>query len=214
MSAAPQETTVRAPNPARVGKFSYDTVAGAWDWDDDMFRILGREPWSVAPATEHLLSCTDPEVRARVSEGLRRVETTGEPFHLTFRLSAADGVDRWVLIVSGPASPTTAGPVAEITGHVVDLTEDLRHEGAEMARQAVAASAQHRATIERAVGGLMVAYGLDADQAFEMLRWWSQVRNVKVRDLAERLTEAASRGASTGPALRATFDALIDEASS
>ena len=60
----------------------------------------------------------------------------------------------------------------------------------------------------------MVAYGLTAHQAFEMLRWWSQDSNVKVRDLAERLTEAASRGTATEPAIRTTFDALLREVSS
>lgn len=214
MSATQDKAGVRTAPDTRMGRFSYNTAAGLWDWDDHMFRILGLRPWSVTPTREYLLSCKDPGVRARVSEGLHRVETHGEPFHVTYRVSAADGVDRWVLLVSEPASPTSTRPVPEIIGRYVDLTEDVHHEGDALARQAVIDSAQHRATIEQAVGVLMVAYGLGADQAFEMLRWWSQDGNVKVRDLAVRLTGAASRGTATGPAVRTMFDALLRDASS
>ena len=46
-----------------------------------------------------------------------------------------------------------------------------------------------RAAIEQAKGMLMLGYGLRADQAFAVLSRWSQTDQVKVRDLAERLTE-------------------------
>lgn len=46
-----------------------------------------------------------------------------------------------------------------------------------------------RAAIEQAKGMLMLGYGLRADQAFAVLSRWSQTDQVKVRDLAEQLTE-------------------------
>ncbi len=211
MSATQDRADARSTPDTHVGRFAYDTVEGLWEWDDEMFRILGLRPGSVTPTTEHLLSCQDSALRAQVTECLRRVETAGAPFHVTCRLSAADGVDRWILLVCEPASSTNVLPVRRIIGHCVDLTEDFRHEGVEAARQAVVESARHRATIDQAIGTLMVAYGLDADQAFEMLRWWSQDRNVKVRDLAAGLTEAARRGRAAQPALRATFDRLLHD---
>lgn len=197
----------------RAGRLSYDTVTGVWEWDDEVFRILGLPPGSVSPAAEHLLACTDLVVRARIAETLRGAEIDGGSAHVSYRLGAADGVDRMVLLSCEAARGTDARGVTHIQCQLVDLTQDFRRESAEAARQAVTASAEHRAVIERAVGGLMVAYGLTASQAFEMLRWWSQDRNVKVRDLAVRLTDGASRGTLSGPSLRTTFDALLDDVS-
>ena len=79
--------------------------------------------------------------------------------------------------------------VTSIDGYYVDLTADFRAESEEFANEAVAAASESRAIIEQAKGSLMLAYGLDADQAFAMLNWWSSHRNVKVRELAARLVE-------------------------
>ena len=46
---------------------------------------------------------------------------------------------------------------------------------------------EHRGTIERAKGMLMVIYDIDAEAAFDLLRWLSQASNVKVPSLCERL---------------------------
>lgn len=46
--------------------------------------------------------------------------------------------------------------------------------------------------IEQAKGLVMGYYGVDADTAFEMLRQWSQNRNVKLRLLSSALTAAAA----------------------
>lgn len=52
---------------------------------------------------------------------------------------------------------------------------------------AVEAIVEHRALIDQAKGMLMFIYGVDADEAFAMLRWESQHRNVKLRLLAEQI---------------------------
>ncbi len=195
-----------------MGRFSYDIASGRWTWDEHMFGILGLQHGRSAPSIEHLLACSDPAQRARVSEGVNRSLTDGQPFHAAYRLSAGDGIDRWVLLAIEPAPTRSARSVYGIVGCCTDLTEDIRRERAEAAREAVIESARHRATIDQAIGSLMVAFGLDADRAFEMLRWWSQDRNVRVRDLAARLTRAASQGTATGPAIRRTFDALLHDA--
>jgi hypothetical protein len=45
--------------------------------------------------------------------------------------------------------------------------------------------------IEQSKGMLMGYYGIDADTAFEVLRRWSSIRNVKLRTLSAAITEAA-----------------------
>jgi hypothetical protein len=57
----------------------------------------------------------------------------------------------------------------------------------------------------------MLAYGLDADQAFAMLNWWSSNRNLKVRELATRLVENWEAGTATSDDLRRHFDSLLHD---
>jgi hypothetical protein len=52
---------------------------------------------------------------------------------------------------------------------------------------AVAKIIERRAVIQQTVGMMMVIYDLDADQAFELLKWISQTNNVKLRILAGQL---------------------------
>jgi PAS domain S-box-containing protein len=65
------------------------------------------------------------------------------------------------------------------------------------------------AMIERAKGALMVTYGLDADEAFDLLRFHSQTRNVKLRDIAAGLTTLLSSSPTSSLAIT-KFDRLID----
>ena len=67
---------------------------------------------------------------------------------------------------------------------------------------------QSRPVIEQAKGALMVTYGLDADDAFLLLRRYSQQVNVKVRDVAR----AARRGAADGGGLPLGSRAVLDAA--
>ncbi|MCW2559565.1 MAG: transcription antitermination regulator [Mycobacterium sp.] len=53
--------------------------------------------------------------------------------------------------------------------------------------KAVTEIIERRAIIQQTVGMMMVIYDLDADQAFELLKWISQTNNVKLRVLAEEL---------------------------
>lgn len=46
-----------------------------------------------------------------------------------------------------------------------------------------------RAVIEQAKGMLMLIHGIDADRAFELLKWRSQDTNTKLRPLAEQLVD-------------------------
>ena len=64
--------------------------------------------------------------------------------------------------------------------------------------------------IEQAKGALMLAYALTADEAFALLRSYSQNRNVKIRDIAARLTENLDTSPRSAVAGR-TLDRLLDE---
>ena len=55
--------------------------------------------------------------------------------------------------------------------------------------------------IEQAKGMLMLIYGLDADAAFDLLKWRSQKSNVKLRRLAKNSSTNFARFATRPSAL-------------
>lgn len=211
-------TSLRTPRPRetpRVGRFTCDLTTQTWEWDDEVFRIHGMEPGAIEPTTQDVLGCKHPDDRDRVAEVLAKATRTGDPFSACFRINAADGVERHVVLVceGGVCDAEAELPVAQLDGYYIDLTEDFAQAASEEATEAVAASAEHRATIEQAKGSLMLAYGLDADQAFAMLRWWSRNKNMKVRDIADHLTQVSSAGELTDGTLRRSVDNLLHDAS-
>lgn len=195
---------------ARVGRFTYDIVAGTWEWDSEVFRMHGLKPGSITPTTDYVLNCKHPEDRERVAAVLVQASATGEPFSVSYRLIGADEVERRVVLVC-EGGVCEGDEVTSIDGYYIDLTADFRAESEAHASEAVAASVEHRATIEQAKGSLMVAYGLTADQAFGMLQWWSSHRNLKVRDLAARLVATCEQGTGSDDDLRLRFDALLHD---
>jgi aryl carrier-like protein len=202
-----------APHGRPTGRFSFDAATGKWDWDDDVFRIHGLAPGSVTPTTDLVLASKHPDDRDRVRELLERVSRSGEAFSISYRLIGGDGVERRVVLV-GEGGVCEDDEPATIEGYYIDLTPDFDEESEEHAQQAVAASVESRAVIEQAKGALMLAYGLDSEQAFAMLRWWSRNRNVKVRELAERLVALARDGEASDVELRTSLDAAMHDLTS
>jgi PAS domain-containing protein len=195
---------------SRTGRFSFDVLTGKWDWDDEVFRIHGYQPGSVEPTTELVLERKHPGDRARVQALLDQVGREGGPFSISYRLVRVDGCERRVVLV-GEGALCDPGDVTTIDGYYIDLTEDFAEESEEYAAAAVEASAENRAVIEQAKGALMLAYGLEADQAFSMLRWWSRNHNVKVRELSARLVVAAGSGEISDADLRGAIDAQLHD---
>lgn len=193
----------------QTGRFAYDVRNDSWEWDDDVFAIHGYAPGEVEPTTELFLMHKHDGDRDRVEQTFKDAIATGEPFNLYYRIRAK-GAERRVVVV-GEGLRDAAGLVEKLVGYYLDLTPEFAAENAAAADAAVAASAAARDTIEQAKGILMLGYGLDPDAAFAMLRWWSRNRNVKVREIAERLIEIARTGHVSHPGLRSMLDALIHD---
>ncbi|UVO13066.1 PAS and ANTAR domain-containing protein [Mycobacterium sp. SVM_VP21] len=170
--------------PQRVGRFRYWLGEQRWEWSDTVARMHGYEPGTVTPTTELLLQHKHPEDRAQVAEVLERV-IQGEPFSSRHRIIDTGGQEHWVIVV-GDRMLDDAGVVTGTAGFYVDVTDVLQAD----VSAAVSEVAESRAVIEQAKGVLMVAYGISAERAFDILVWRSQETNVKVRDLAARFLAA------------------------
>lgn len=192
-----------------TGRFEYDVGLDAWQWDEEVFHIHGYAPGSVEPTTKLFVESKHPEDRGRVEALIQQVRQTGEPFSVSYRLIRADGSERRVVLVG--EGVREGDSLRAIEGYYLDLTSDFEAEGEETAQAAVEASAESRAVIEQAKGMLMLAYGLDADASFAMLRWWSRNRNIKVREIAERLVDVTAENEVAGTDVRVAIDALLHD---
>ncbi|XVX20534.1 GAF and ANTAR domain-containing protein [Actinomycetota bacterium] len=89
--------------------------------------------------------------------------------------------------------------VRSLTRAAARRAADAIHAGIEIigAREVAAQMEEamaSRAVIEQAKGVLIGIHGIDESRAFDVLRTTSQHRNVKVRDLARQIVDAARRG--------------------
>lgn len=198
--------------PRQAGRFVYHVAGQRWEWDDDVFAIHGYQAGEVVPTTELIMKHKHELDRERVEETLARAIADGSPFNIYYRIVVGDEERRVVLVGEGEYDgPDGHGAADRIVGYYLDLTPEMEVETRTAADAAVAASAAARDTIEQAKGVLMLGYGLDADAAFAMLKWWSRNRNVKVREIADRLIAVAREGHVSHPGLRRLLDALLDD---
>ena len=166
----------------QVMRFEYQVEGDRWSWSGGLHELHGVSS-DQEPTTQLILR--------RMIEADRPVMLTRFRDHLAhegsyscvYRMTDPAGQIRRVMFVGH--SEAVAGTVKRLSGIVVDLTEPMRQH----AREAVAASAEHRAAIEQAKGALMVSFGMDADAAFSLLRTYSNNHNVKLAVLAERLVQ-------------------------
>ena len=165
---------------SQVMVFEYQVEGRRWTWSGGLHALHGVSDGQV-PTTELILSRMveedRPEMLARFRHHLEHVG----PYSCVYRLRDPQGQVRRVMFVG--QSEGVAGTVKRLTGIVVDVTEPML----EHAREAVAASAEHRSAIEQAKGALMLRFGVDADVAFGLLRTYSNQHNIKLATLAERM---------------------------
>jgi len=171
----------------RVGKFQYFIGGQRWVWSDQVARIHGYEPGAVTPTTELLLSHKHPDDRAKVAEILERVHTGGR-FSSRHRIIDASGRTHWVVVV-GDRMVDEADEVIGTEGFYVDVTDSLQSDVTEVMSGVV----ESRAVIDQVKGVLMVAYGVDAERAFDILKWRSQTTQTKLRTVAAQLLDALMR---------------------
>ncbi len=171
-----------------VARFRYDLISCRWWWSEGMYALHGFAPGDVIPSTELMLAHKHPDDRTRTEHTLQAVMETGEPFCCRHRVLDFAGTVHVVLSL-GEGVCDTSGAVTAIQGFYIDVTESTRREIEAVAHEAVQRSAETRATIEQAKGVLIGACGIDADTAFDLLRWTSQRTNTKLRLVASNLVD-------------------------
>ena len=180
-----------AGSPPPVGQFRFD--GAVWTWSDELFVMHGFAPGEVVPSGELMLTHVAPDEVPGARLAFKKALVGGLPYASYHHLVDARRRRRTVL-VTGRGRLGDRGEVVELSGTMVDLTEVVHTDTQIEVRAAVAGVTEHRAAIEQAKGILMLAFGLRPDTAFDVLRAHSQNSNVKVHDLAARLTASLADG--------------------
>ncbi|MUL75014.1 PAS and ANTAR domain-containing protein [Mycolicibacterium sp. CBMA 226] len=189
-------------HPQHVGSFQFNLAEQRWVWSEEVARMHGYALGEVEPTTELLLSHKHPDDRSKVAEILDRVQTGGL-FSSRHRIIDAGGRMHWVVVVSDRMTDDD-GQVTGTHGYYIDVTAGIQSD----LSLAMASVVESRAVIDQAKGILMAAYGIDADRAFEILKWRSQATQVKLRTVAARLVEAVIRE-GLAPETVITIDHLL-----
>ncbi len=142
---------------------------------------------TLAAWTAHLI----PTERVLWADRARRCLAAGTPGVLRHRLRAADGRE---LSVTSTFVPAGSGRLSVV---VTDLTEEVDRIARAQTREAVQRATQTREVIDQAKGVIMAVLDVDAEQAFDLLRWHSSRANVKLRDICGAVVDAMS---GTAPA--------------
>ena len=176
----------------RTGSFRYDVPTATWHWSSGVFHIYGFEPGDVVPTTDLMRSHVHPDDLDLAFSIGDRALCTGEPFSSHFRIVDNEQRVREVIAV-GHSILGDDRSIAALEGHIVDITDAEAALVQTQVTSAVDDFKNHRAVIEQAKGVLVQLFSIDPDAAFVALAGMSQAHNVKVRDLAEQLVEAAGR---------------------
>jgi hypothetical protein len=200
------DVDARASEQALVGGFAYDRASERWTWSVEVYRIHGFEPHDVVPTTELMRYHLHPDDRDDVLTRLWQAMAAGTPFREHFRVVDAQGTTRNVLALGTGRTGAAGG----LRGQLIDVS-DMHHQIlSEDVGPAVEDFETNRAVIEQAKGILIQMLAVEADEAFDRLRAYSQQANVKVRYLAECLVAAAAQDRTdptTAPGL--TVDELF-----
>jgi PAS domain S-box-containing protein len=107
---------------AHIGSWEWTIATGAVTWSDELFRIYGLEPGSVAVTLELFLSRAHPDERDRIQREIQAVLRHPGPFSYREVIVRPDGSSR-TLETLGNTIVNEHGAVARLVGTCRDITD-------------------------------------------------------------------------------------------
>ena len=136
---------------ALLGNWEVDLRDGSLTWSDQLYRLFGHEPGSVAPTYARFLDHVHPDDRARVAAELEAARQDGGEFATAFRVVRADGTVR-EHDTRGTAERGADGGVIRLRGICQDVTAHRA-----TARELERTLATLQGTLEATADGILVA---------------------------------------------------------
>ena len=122
-----EELLREAERIGHLGTWTWDLGSGRVTWSDELYRILGREPGSIAPAVDAFFAAIHPADRAHMQAASDQSIREGVLPLVDFRIVRPDGSIRHA---TGSSSILfdAGGTPRRIVGSALDRTESLRVE--------------------------------------------------------------------------------------
>ena len=193
--------------PQRVGWFRFYFTDQRWEWSEQVQRIHGYEPGTVTPTTDLVLAHKHPDDRGQVAATIDQILNTHEAFSTRHRIIDTGGNVRHIVVV-GDQLLDKQGEVIGTHGFYIDVSPLPEQAQEDLVTAKLAEINENRAAIEQTKGMLMLIYDISGDAAFNLLKWLSQEANVKLRLLAEQISEDF-RGAGLALNSKSEFDHLL-----
>ncbi|WP_029107196.1 PAS and ANTAR domain-containing protein [Mycobacterium sp. URHD0025] len=183
---SPIEHALAGGEPQRVGWFRFYFADERWEWSPQVERMHGYDPGTARPTTELVLAHKHPEDYGQVAATLLEIRRTSGAFSTRHRIIDTAGDVHHVVVV-GDQLFDDNGAIIGTHGFYVDVSPSIAQAQAQAVTDVVAGIAEARGAIEQAKGMLMLIYRINAEAAFDLLKWRSQETNTKLRLLAEQL---------------------------
>jgi PAS domain S-box-containing protein len=205
--SADVEQALAGGAPQRAGWFRFYFADQRWEWSEQVQRMHGYEPGSVNPTTDLVLAHKHPDDRGQVAATIDQILNTHKAFSTRHRIIDTNGNVRHVVVV-GDHLYDDHGALIGTHGFYVDVSPAPDQEREDLVTAKLAEITEQRASIEQAKGMLMLIYGITDNAAFNLLKWLSQENNIKLRLLAEQITEDF-RGVGPSLTSQSEFDHLL-----
>ncbi|GAB7070863.1 ANTAR domain-containing protein [Mycobacterium hodleri] len=184
----PDQFTPRNAPPLLVGQFRFVFADESWEWSAETAQIHGYPATEMRPSTALVMSHKHPADHAKIAATLAEIRRTHGPINTRHRIVDRQGRTHEIIVVGVQMRDELGNVVGNQgffvdvspTGHPLDQVDDAQR----LITEAVAEIAEQRGVIEQCKGILMFVYRIDAERAFDLLRWRSQVTNTKLRGLA------------------------------
>lgn len=202
-------------SPLLAGQFRFRFADEFWEWSAEAAQIHGYPARQMNPTTDQVMAHKHPADYAKLAATLEHVRRTHRSINTRHRIVDAQGRTREVVVVSQQVCDD-AGAAVGVRGFYIDVTrspgqaDELQREHDRRLGDAVAEITERRSVIDAVKGMLMLVYRIDAEKAFDLLRWRSQITNTKLRLLAQQLLDDFT-GLVYDEVLptRSTFDGLL-----
>ena len=170
---------------ALVAEFAYDVATEVWTWSAALRQLHGLTEAEV-PTTQHLLAPMHPDDRPVMLERFERHLHQPGAYTCMYRMTDPQGRGHQLRFVGKAVAD--GDRVVTLEGFVLDISGDVKA----WTSQAVEGVMEHHAAIEQAKGALMLAFHASADEAFDLLRTFSNRQNRKLALVAEQISGGLS----------------------
>lgn len=168
-----EKLLLEAQEIAHIGHWKYDLSSSNYEWSDEMYRILGREPGIIPPSWRVFLKSVHQDDRKRVWKVYKKTRKSGEKGHLLYRLLLPDNTEKyvdakWSTVLDQQGKPSLFfGTLQDITGQ--KQMEDLLMQSEKMTTIAgLAAGVAHEINTPLSAilqSAQIIEQGLDEDRA-------------------------------------------------